>query len=101
MSLQQRGTQIAISLVMRDLRIDINTNESVVVLELSGRLAGSTVTQLTSACNPIEGMFMLDLSNLKFADDNGVDVIQMLRKKGAQVRGESSFINLLINGESS
>ena len=84
---------------MKDLRIDINTNEHVVVLELSGRLAGSTVTQLTDVCEPIEGMFVMDLSKLKFADDTGVDVIRMLREKGAEIRGASSFIKLLINGE--
>lgn len=83
---------------MKDLRIDINTKESVVVLELSGRLAEATVTQLTDICEPIEGMFVLDLSKLKFADDAGVDVIRMLHTKGAKICGASSFIKLLING---
>ena len=86
---------------MKDLRIDINTKESGDVLELSGRLAGSTVTQLTDVCESIEGMFVLDLSKLKFADDAGIDVIRMLRERGAKIRGASSFIKLLINGEHS
>jgi len=86
---------------MKDLRIDINKQESVVVLELSGRLAGSTVTQLKEVCEPIEDMFVLELSKLKFADDTGVDVIRMLCDKGVKISGASSFIKLLINGEHS
>jgi anti-anti-sigma regulatory factor len=81
---------------MRVLRIDINTREPVAVLELSGRLAGSTVKQLSDVSKSIEGLFVLDLSKLKFADDTGIDLIRMLRKKGAEIRGASIFINLLI-----
>ncbi len=84
---------------MKDLRIDIITEESVVVLDLSGRLAGRTVKQLTDVCEPIEGKFVMDLSNLKFADDSGIDVIRKLRKKGAEIRGASAFIKLLMNGD--
>jgi len=86
---------------MKDLRIDVNTKDFVVVLELSGRLAESTVTQLTVVCEPIEGKFVLDLSKLRFADDAGVEVIRMFREKGVEIRGASSFIRLLINGEHS
>ena len=84
---------------MKGLRIDITAKEPVVVLDLSGRLAGPAITQLTNVCEPMEGKFVLDLSKLKFADDTGVDVIRMLREKGAEIRGASSFIKLLINGE--
>ena len=41
----------------------------------------------------------MDLSKLKFADDSGIDVIRKLREKGAEIRGASAFIKLLINGE--
>jgi len=44
-------------------------------------------------------MFELDLSKLKFADDTGIDVIRKLREKGAEIRGASSFIKLLMNGD--
>jgi len=84
---------------MKGLRIDITAKEPVVVFDLSGRLAGPAITQLTDVCEPIEGKFVLDLSKLKFADDTGVDVIRMLCEKGAEIRGASSFIKLLIDGE--
>ena len=86
---------------MKGLRIDITAREPVVVLDLSGRLAGPAITQLTDVCEPMEGKFVLDLSKLRFADDTGVDVIRMLREKGAEIRGASSFIKLLISGEHS
>ena len=86
---------------MKDLRIDINTKESGDVLELSGWLAGSTVTQLTDVCESTGGMFVLELSKLKFADDVSVNTLRKLREKGAEIRGASAFINLLMNEEHS
>ena len=84
---------------MKDLRIDIINQEPIVVFDLSGRLAGPAITKLTEACEPIEGKFVLDLSKLRFADDTGIDVIRMLREKGAEIRGASSFIKLLMDGD--
>ena len=84
---------------MKNFRIDIHTKESIVVLDLSGRLVGPVINQLTDVCEPIEGKFVMDLSKLKFADDSGIDVIRKLREKGAEIRGASAFIKLLINGE--
>jgi hypothetical protein len=48
----------------------------------------------------MKGRFVLELSKLKFADDAGTEVIRTLRERGAEIRGASSFIKLLINGES-
>jgi anti-anti-sigma regulatory factor len=85
-----------------DIRIDTETEGPVAVLRISGRLAGPAIKQLTEVCEPMEDSFVLDLSNLVFADDAGAEVIHALREKGADVRGASSFIKLLIsdNGES-
>ena len=82
------------------IRIDIESEGPVAVLHVAGRLAGPEITQLTDACAPMEGNFVLDLSKLTFADDAGVEVIRALREKGADIRGASSFIELLISGES-
>jgi len=46
----------------------------------------------------MEGNFVLDLSNLVFADDAAVDAIRSLREKGAAISGASSFIRFLIDG---
>ena len=82
-----------------DIRIDIESEGPDVVLHVAGRLPGSAITQLADVCEPMEGHYVLDLSKLKFADDAGTEVIRTLREGGADIRGASSFIRLLINGE--
>ncbi len=82
-----------------EIRIDIESEGPDVVLHVAGRLTGPAITQLSKACEPMKGRFVLDLSKLKFADDEGVDEIRRLREKGANIRGASSFIKMLINGE--
>jgi len=60
--------------------------------------SGAAVAQLRKACDPIEGSFVLDLSNLLFADDAGIDVIHTIVEEGAGVRGASPFVQLLLDG---
>ena len=79
------------------IRIDIKLDRQEVVVHLAGRLSGDAVTQLRNACSPIEGAFALDLSQLLFADDAGIDVIQAIDKQGAKIRGASPFIQLLVD----
>jgi len=81
-----------------DIRIDIETRGAVDIVHVSGRLVMSTIKQLTDVCEPMEGNFVLDLSQLMFVDNEAVEVIRSLRKKGVEVRGASTFIELLIDG---
>jgi anti-anti-sigma regulatory factor len=80
------------------IRIDIESDGPHVVVDVAGRLTGSEIAELLSVCEQMEGQFVLDLSKLKFADDDGVEVIRRLGEEGTRIRGASSFINLLING---
>ena len=82
-----------------EMRIDIESEGHDVVFHVAGRLAGPAITQLEDVCEPMEGHCVLDLSNLMFADDAGAEAIRMLCERGAEIRGASSFIKLLINGE--
>lgn len=77
----------------------MKTEGAAVVLHVAGRLVGDAITQLTDACEPMESHYVLDLSKLKFADDAGTEVIRTLCERGAEIRGASTFIKLLINGE--
>ena len=81
-----------------NIRIDIETKGNVDIVHVSGRLVMSTTKQLTDVCEPMEGNFVLELSKLMFVDNEAVEVIRSLRKKGAEVRGASTFIELLIDG---
>jgi len=83
-----------------EIRIDIESEGSDVVFYVAGRLAGPAIEQLSEACEAMEGHYVLDLSKLRFADDAGAQAIRRLREGGAAIRGASSFIRLLINGES-
>jgi hypothetical protein len=80
------------------IRIDIESEGPDVVFHVAGRLAGSAITQLEDVCESTEGHCVLDLSSLMFADDAGAKAIRILCERGAEIRGASSFIKLLING---
>ena len=80
-----------------EIRIDITSEGPETVVYIIGRLSGAAVAELRKACDPIEGVFLLDLSNLLLADDAGIDVIRKLCEKGTEVRGASPFIQLLLD----
>ena len=80
-----------------EIRIDITSEGPETIVRIAGRLAGDAVAHFRKACDPIEGAFVLDLSNLLFADDAGIDVIRTLGEKGAEVRGASPFVQLLLD----
>ncbi len=80
-----------------EIRIDITSEGSDTVVHIAGRLSGAAVAQLRKACDPIEGAFVLNLSNLLFADDAGIDAIWRLGETGAEVHGASPFIQLLLD----
>ncbi len=82
-----------------EIRIDIESEGPEPVLHVAGRLTGPAITQLSDVCEPMEGRFVLELSKLKFADDDGVEAIRALRERGAEIRGASYFIKMLINDE--
>jgi anti-anti-sigma regulatory factor len=80
-----------------EIRIDITSEGPETVIHIAGRLSVTSVAQLKKVCDPIEGAFVIDLSNLLFADDAGIDTIRTIDKKGARVRGASPFIQLLLD----
>ena len=82
-----------------EIRIDITSEGPETVVRIAGRLSGVAVAQLKKACDPIEGPFVIDLSNLLFADAGGIDVIRALDDRGAEVRGASPFVQLLLEDE--
>ena len=81
------------------IRIDIESEGPDVVLHVAGRLTGPAITQLADVGESLETQYVLDLSNLMFTDDAGADVIRALCEGGAEIRGASTFIKLLINSE--
>ena len=82
-----------------DIRIDIESEGPEIVVHVAGRLTGPVVEQLSNVCESTAGHYVLDLSKLMFADDAGTEAIRTLRDGGADIRGASSFIKLLISDE--
>ncbi|MDJ0830615.1 MAG: hypothetical protein QNI92_12230 [Desulfobacterales bacterium] len=81
------------------IRIDLISDKSETVVRIAGRLAGSTVAQLEKVCELIENRFLMDLSDLRFADDGGIKAIQAMAEKGVQVHGASPFVQLLLDND--
>ena len=71
------------------------------VVHISNRLGGAGVAELREACGLIEGALVLELSNLLYADAEGIGVIRTLAKGRAEIRGASPFIQLLLGDERS
>ena len=82
------------------VRIEVLAQGSITVVSVAGRLAGEEATDLRRICAE-SGGDVLDLSDLRSADEEGITVIRALVREGAKLRGASPFIRLLIaeNGD--
>ena len=65
-------------------------------LKLDGRLTAEEVLEVRRACAGTEARLVLDLTDLQFADRQGVSVLQELRAQGAQLIGVSHYLRLLL-----
>ena len=65
-------------------------------VKLAGRLTAEVVPELMRVCAEFEGHPLLDLTDLQFADRQGVRVLRELRDQGAQLIGVSHSLRLLL-----
>jgi anti-anti-sigma regulatory factor len=65
-------------------------------LKLAGRLTAEVVPELMRACAELEAHPVLDLTDLHFADRQGVSVLRELKAQGAQLIGVSHYLGLLL-----
>lgn len=80
-----------------EIRIDLTSYGLETVVHVAGRLCGTAVEELKKACDPLEDPFVMDLSNLLFADYAGIESIRAMADKGAQVHKASPFVQLLLD----
>ena len=78
------------------LRITSNERGPTARLKLDGRLTGQEVLEVWHACAKAEGRLILDLTDLQFADRQGVSVLRELTARGAQLIGVSHYLGLLL-----
>ena len=79
------------------VRIETTSEGSKTVVSVAGRLEGSGVREFLRTCRSITGEFVLDLTGLRSADADGIDAIHKAVSGGAELRGVSPFIRLLID----
>jgi anti-anti-sigma regulatory factor len=80
------------------IRITKTSDARETVLRIDGQLRIENVAELTKEHRSVEGSLVLELSDLRSADKAGVDVLLELISLGAQIRGASPYIELLLKG---
>ena len=65
-------------------------------LKLDGRLTGAEVLEVRRARDEAKGRLALELTDLQFADRQGVSLLRELRAQGAQLMGLSHYLGLLL-----
>jgi len=65
-------------------------------LKLAGRLTAEVVPELRRVCAELKANVVLDLTDLRFADRQGVSVLRELKAQGAQLIGVSHYLGLLL-----
>jgi anti-anti-sigma regulatory factor len=68
-------------------------------LKLEGRLAGPSVEEVRQLCDANLGnqsLVILDLGDVTFIDDDGVDLFRHLRRRNIEVTGCSPFVSELL-----
>jgi len=78
------------------LRISSRGPGSTASLKLDGRLTAEEVAELRRACAGVQGQVVLDLTDLQFADRQGLSALREFRAHGAQLVGVSQYLGLLL-----
>ena len=82
------------------IRISKTADDRQTVLKVDGRLKADDVEELTRAYRSVQGASVLDLSELQSADREGVEILRELVAMGAEIRGASPYIELLLRAKS-
>jgi anti-anti-sigma regulatory factor len=83
------------------IRIDVTGQHGRTVVVVAGRLQGGAVDELSRACREIRGPVTLDLTELRAADEAGIGLLRALQTTGAEIRGLSPYLQLLMDEEPS
>ena len=78
------------------IRVKKVSNTRGTVLQVDGKLMSEDVGELARECRSVQGLLIFDLSNLQSADRAGVEILRELMALGAEVRGASPYVELLL-----
>ena len=79
-----------------DIRVDCHFDGQNTFVSIAGRLSGTAIGQIQEALDQIQSPLVVDLSNLIYADNEGIETIRAIIDEGAHVQGASPFIALLL-----
>jgi anti-anti-sigma regulatory factor len=82
------------------IRITKTSDACATILRVDGQLCSENAAELTKEHRSVEGALVLELSNLQSVDRTGVDVLLELISLGAQIRGASPYVELLLKESS-
>jgi hypothetical protein len=76
------------------LRITKTLKGSIMTVKVDGRLVAAETEVLVQACQRHPDTLVVDLSDLHFADDAGIRVLQKLKAHGARIVGARPYLSL-------
>jgi anti-anti-sigma regulatory factor len=79
------------------VRIETSAEGTKTIVRVAGRLEERAVNEFAKTCLSVEGELVLDLTHLRSADPAGIGEIQKLVQGGADLRGASPYIELLLD----
>ena len=82
------------------VRITRAADSETTVLHVAGRLTSEDIGILTEEFQDIDGPVALELSGLQSADPDGVATLLEIASLGAELRGASPYIELLLKKRS-
>jgi len=78
-------------------RIIAEREKTADVVRVYGRLVGKVaLEEFLHACQPAEAALVIDLTDLRLADEEALSALRSLRQKGVRLRGVSPYISLLL-----
>ncbi|MDH3442153.1 MAG: hypothetical protein OEM63_15445, partial [Gammaproteobacteria bacterium] len=83
-----------------NIRVERFSEEQRTVLRIAGRLQSADVSELDKETQSVEGPLTLDLSELMSADNAGIERLRELQAQGAEMRGASRYMQMLLDPNS-
>ena len=80
-----------------NIRVERFSEEQRTVLKIAGRLQSVDVSELDKEIWSVEGPLTLDLSELMSADNAGIARLRELQADGAELRGASRYVQMLLD----
>lgn len=78
------------------IRISETKQAGRTILKVDGRLRSEDVRELTRIFQSVQETAELDLSDLKWADRDGANILRELVSRGVEIHGASPYIELLL-----